>query len=109
MSKDLVSALRALVGATAGDEYRTTPQARGVARRVVASSKPIAAPVTATESGGGSISSPLTETARTYHPEQTVMSSDGIFSIRVKAVATISFVDTASSPVVFNLADPLDV
>ena len=107
MSKDLVIALRALVGAPVGDEYRIIPQARGSARRVVAASKPIAAPVTATEGGGGSISSPLTETGRTYHPEQTVMSSDGVFAIRVKAVKSLTFIDADGAIVVFNLLDPL--
>lgn len=107
MSKDLVIALRALVGAPVGDEYRIIPQARGSARRVVAASKPIAAPVTATEGGGGSISSPLTETGRTYHPERTVMSTDGFFGLRVTPCASISFTDANGDTVLFNLADPV--
>ena len=55
------------------------------------------------------IASPLTETAyadRTWHTEQNVTSTDGLFTLQVRAVNAITMTDANGSQVQLVLADP---
>lgn len=70
------------------------------------------------EGGTAGIASPLTEgstagsqpqLSRTYHPTQTVMSTDGLFVWEVRPVATLTLHDANGSPVEFRLAIPSEV
>lgn len=99
MAKDLTEALHRLTE-QARQRPVATPQERGAAARVVSAASPGGG-----TAKGGSIASPLTEQARTYHAERTVMSTDGLFGFRVTPVATISFTDANGAGVVFNFAD----
>jgi len=60
-------------------------------------------------SAGGGVASPLNETdytAREYWTEQTVASSDGLLSFRVKAIKKIVQTDANSAEVVQQFAQP---
>lgn len=60
-------------------------------------------------STGGGVASPLVEVAysgRTYHPESTITSTDGIFSFSVKRIKTIDFKDANNSNVQLELKAP---
>lgn len=61
-----------------------------------------------TGGSGGGIASPLTEVVagRTYYTERFIPSSDGVFTLEVKALASVSFTDAESAGVVINYADP---
>jgi hypothetical protein len=73
-------------------------------------------PGTNTSTGGGSIASPLTETTvtigvdtvpeRTYYAERTLISTDGLFSFKVKDIKSQKFTDANDAEVVLNFADP---
>lgn len=57
----------------------------------------------------GGIASPLEETnytARTYWPERTLASVDGILSFRVKPLKTITQADASNAEVVQKFAEP---
>lgn len=66
--------------------------------------------------GGGAIASPLTETTvtigvdtvpeRTYYAERTLISTDGLFSFKVKDIKSQKFTDANDAEVVLNFADP---
>ena len=64
---------------------------------------------TVTETAMAGIASPLTEVAgtRTYHPTQTLTSSDGYTTWEVEPTKEISLVDGAGNPVALVLANTL--
>lgn len=60
--------------------------------------------------GGGGVASPLTETdynTREYWAEQTLTSSDGLLSFRVKAIKKLVQTDANSLEVVQQFAQPI--
>lgn len=73
-------------------------------------------PTKITGTGGGAIASPLTETTvafgantvpeRTYYAERTIISTDGLFSFKVKDIKSQKFKDANDAEVVLNFADP---
>ncbi len=57
---------------------------------------------------GGGIASPLTETAyagRTWHPAQTLTSTDGVFTFAVRFIKTIGMTDANGAPVSLEFKD----
>jgi hypothetical protein len=102
MSKGLTDAIRRLTE-NPGLEPLPMPQPRGAAPRVVAAATP---PSVAVAPEGGGIASPLNETARTYYAERTVTTTDGLLTVRVRPIQTMSFADANGDPVAFNFADP---
>ncbi|MDN4148693.1 hypothetical protein QYE80_27210 [Pseudomonas tohonis] len=59
---------------------------------------------------GGGIASPLIETAytdRQYHPDQTLVSTDGILSFKVKPIKQIKQADANDNEVIQILAAPV--
>ena len=66
-------------------------------------------PVDKSTGSGTGIASPLTEgdySARTWHPERTVSSSEGLFVLVIKPVATMSFTDANNRPLVISYRAP---
>jgi hypothetical protein len=66
-------------------------------------------PVAAGHSGGGGIASPLTEgdyAARTYWGERSITSSDGLLTIRIKAIKAITMTDASGAEVIQQFAEP---
>lgn len=62
----------------------------------------------ASAADGGSIASPLTETAyadRTFWTQKTLLSSDGIFVLKWTPIKSVKFTDANSSEVVMNYKD----
>jgi hypothetical protein len=104
MSKDLTEALRILTEQANGIAPQQ-PAARGAAPRSINSAQPAGTP----KSGGGGIASPLTETAyanRTWHSEKVVVSTDGLFSMKIKPVKTIGFTDANGDAVTIEYKAP---
>lgn len=69
----------------------------------------VGAPDSVPASSKSGIASPLTEpsyAARAFHPERTIKSSDGIFSLRVRPVASVRMHDATGAVVVLNFAAP---
>ena len=69
-------------------------------------------PKAGTGTGGVGIASPLTETsytAREYWPEQTLLSSDGLLSFKVKPIKKIVQIDANATPqeVIQLFAEPV--
>ena len=108
MAKDLTAAWAALsegVGATSRQDTRL-PAAPALP--AIPGRSGSAGPNAASGSGGG-IASPLVETAyasRTWHAERTVTSPDGLFSLRVKYIASINFLDANNNPVQIQYKAP---
>ena len=97
MSKDLTEALRVLTEqANGGAQQSAAMSDRGAAARVTGS---------ALLGGGGEkggIASPLTETsyaAREFHATQTITSTDGLFTLKIKPVKKIKFKDAGNADV----------
>lgn len=100
MSKDLTEALRAIMEGNGTD--KPDPMA---ARGVVPKIKSSAALYKTGKDAGGGVASPLTETAyadRTFHPDYEIYSSDGLFTLKIKPVASMKFTDANSEIVVLN-------
>ncbi|CDF86329.1 conserved hypothetical protein [Pseudomonas knackmussii B13] len=56
---------------------------------------------------GGGIASPIVEVAaRTYYAEQTLQSSDGLWSFRVKPIQQVTFHDSNGAEVLMIYAEP---
>jgi hypothetical protein len=104
MSKDLTEALRVLTEqASGGAQPPAAMSDRGAASRATGSAL----------LGGGSaktgIASPLVEVAyaqRTFHAAQTITSTDGLLSLKIKPVKSINFVDASNSPVTIEFKSP---
>jgi hypothetical protein len=65
--------------------------------------------LSAAQSGGLGIASPLTEglySARTWHTSQNITSTDGLITMQVRAVDTITLTDANDNTVQIILADP---
>lgn len=61
-------------------------------------------------STGGGIASPLTETVysdRTFWPEQTITSSDGVFTVAWAPIRVVKFLDALDNPVVMEYKEPV--
>lgn len=99
MSKDITEALRALTEKASASAVKQRP-ARGAAPRSVS-----AAGMPGGSSGAG-IASPLTETAREYWPDQTVASTDGIFTLIVKPIKRVEFIDAAGNDAAMDFLEP---
>lgn len=100
MSKDLTDALRAMMEGNRPDKPVPMPS-RGSAGAV----KSAAALAKTGKDASGGVASPLTETDyadRTFHPEYEIYSSDGLFSLKIKPVASMTFLDANSETVVLN-------
>jgi len=103
-SKDLTEAL-----------HKLTMEAQGLRRRTPAMKARGAAPaVTASAllggSGSGGIASPLKETAytdRTFHSTVNVTSTDGLFTLKIKPVKEIKFLDSNLRPVTIEFKAPI--
>lgn len=68
-----------------------------------------AKPTTETTGTGAGIASPLTEpdaAERTYHPEQALTSSDGVFTIMIEPLQRLVLQDANSAEVVVEYAIP---
>lgn len=102
MSKDLGEALRLLTG-TDPNAISDAPKPlndRGAAAKQKASTLN-----TAKGSGGGG---PLTETAytaRTWYGPRSLQSVDGVWTLIMKPIKSISFTDAQSNPLVMNFDD----
>lgn len=65
---------------------------------------------------GGSVASPITESEkegvvpavpdRTYYPERTLTSTDGLLTFKVKDIQTMRSTDASANPFVQVFADP---
>ena len=104
-SKDLSEALRALTerGQSADGAGPAAMKARGAAgiSRVGA--------LLGGDAATSGIASPLVETAyadRTFHANQTITSSDGLFTLVIKPVKTIRFKDAAARDVTIEFKAP---
>lgn len=108
MAKDLTQALAELSqtqGTTRQDKALAPPKVPPAIpqRAGTATSK------TAAGQGSGGIASPLTETAyadRTFHPEQAMTSTDGIFTLKIKPVKTINLTDAGGAAVTIEFKAP---
>ena len=105
MSKDLTDALRAMMAGDANTNVVPALKPRGAAPAITS-----AAPLPgATKGTGGGIASPLDETAyadRTWHTEKIIASTDGLFSLRIKPVASVKFKDAALADVIIQFKAP---
>lgn len=102
MSKDLTEALRAIMEAE-GTEKPVPMPPRGNAGKAKSAA---ALYKIGKDGGGGGVASPLTESAyadRTFHPEYEIYSSDGLFSLKIKPVASMKFTDANNEIVIINL------
>lgn len=57
----------------------------------------------------GGVASPLVETdfnSREWHPESTITSTDGIFTLKVKRAKKINFTDASGAPVEIEFKAP---
>lgn len=52
--------------------------------------------------GDGGIASPLTEVSRTYHPDDIVMSVDGVIAVAIMRTKEMSMTDANGNPVVME-------
>ena len=60
-------------------------------------------------SGSGGIASPLVETAyanRTFHSTVNITSTDGLFTLKIKPVKEIKFLDSNLRPVTIEFKSP---
>jgi len=102
-SKDLTEAL-----------HKLTMQAQGQPSAIPAMKDRGAAPaVTASAllvvSGSGGIASPLVETAyanRTFHATVNIASTDGLFTLKIKPVKEVKFLDSNLRPVTIEFKSP---
>ena len=102
-AKDLTEALDKLMkaGANAPAEAPSM-KARGAAPEVKASAL-------LGGSGSGGIASPLVETAyanRTFHSTVNITSTDGLFTLKIKPVKEIKFLDSNLRPVTIEFKSP---
>lgn len=104
MSKDLTDALREMMQQHDANVV-PAPQPRGAAPKAVSAAR---LPGGSGSSAAGWVS-PLTEVAyaaRTWHPEKLIVSSDGIFALRVRAVKDVTLTDAAATEVKFDFKGP---
>jgi hypothetical protein len=107
VAKDLTEALRQLTEGGAGQTSR-------VDKTLPASNAAPAIPARSGSSGpksrsGGSIASPLTETAyasRTYHSPMTITSTDGLLTWEVDPIKKVFFTDASTNAVEIEYAAP---
>ena len=69
-------------------------------------------PVAAAGSSKSGLTGPFIEpsaAARTFHDERTLLSSDGIFALRIKPIKTVVMRDGSGAQVVFSYSDPSDI
>lgn len=100
MAKDLTEALRQMTEGGVGQTSR-------VDKTLPAANEAPAIPARSGSSGpkagkGGSIASPLTETAyadRTYHSPKTITSTDGLITWEVDPIKDVFFTDANGMPV----------
>ncbi len=105
-SKDLTEALHKLTLAARGEtEGPPAMKARGSAPAVKS-----AALLGSGAGGSGSIASPLVETAyaaRTFHTTVNVPSTDGLFTLKIKPVKEIFFLDANGLAVTMEYKAPV--
>jgi hypothetical protein len=104
--KELQEATNRLVTKTKPREPLPAP----VSRPSIGAGVGFAEPQTPTQSGVGGIASPLTETdfsKREYHPEQIVMTTDGMITESRKRIKKVVMVDALRAGVVFQYAAPV--
>ena len=102
-AKDLTEALDKLIkaGSVAPAEVPAM-KTRGAAPEVKASAL-------LGGSGSGGIASPLVETAyanRTFHATVNIASTDGLFTLKIKPVKEIKFLDSNLRPVTIEFKSP---
>lgn len=59
--------------------------------------------------GGGGLASPFTETAytdREYWADAEMITADGLFTLYIRPVKVLHFIDAGGSPAVFNFSQP---
>lgn len=104
MSKDLTEALRALMEGDASTNVVPALKPRGAAPAVT-SAAPMSGP--GKGSSGGGIASPLTEVSfasRSYWPDETITSTDGMVSLAISPIKQARFTDANGATVVFDFA-----
>ena len=102
-SKDLTEALRALT-----EQANNRPSVQDAMNARGATGRSVASALLDGGGNGGGIASPLTETNyadRTWHPERTITSTDGVWALKIKPLKSIKFNDAVAAEVVFNLKD----
>lgn len=105
MSKDLTEALRLLTGV---DPNSITGAPEPLNNRGAAAKQKASTLNTAKGSASG-VASPLVETAyadRTWHPDMTINSSDGIFTLVIEPVKQVFFKDAVNADVVMEYKAP---
>lgn len=107
MAKDLTAALQAMTEDAAGQTSRVDKTLPAVK---TATSIPARTGSSGPKStGGGSIASPLTETAyasRTYHSPMTITSTDGLLTWEVDPIKQVFFTDATGNAVEIEYAAP---
>lgn len=103
-SKDLTEALHKLTLAARGEsDGPPAMKARGSAPEVKS------AALLAGSSGDGGIASPLVETsyaARTFHSTVNIPSTDGLFTLKIKPVKEVFFLDASGKSVTIEFKAP---
>lgn len=102
-AKDLTEALDKLMkSGTSAPAEVPSMNARGAAPEVKASAL-------LGGSGSGGIASPLVETAyanRTFHATVNITSTDGLFTLKIKPVKEVKFLDSNLRPVTIEFKSP---
>ena len=101
-AKDLTEALDKLIRPAPTRPPAPSMKARGAAPKVKASAL-------LGGSGSGGIASPLVETAyanRTFHSTVNITSTDGLFTLKIKPVKEIKFLDSNRRPVTIEFKSP---
>lgn len=104
MSRDLTEALRQMMAGDRNANVVPALKSRGLASAVASS-----APLPSAGGGGQGIASPLTEmsyAAREFHAERNITSTDGLVTIKLKPVKSITFSDATGNSAKLIFADP---
>ncbi len=106
MSKDLTEALRRLTEEANAAAKPVEPMKN---RAAAVAAKSAALNNNGKPGSSGGIASPLTEVAyaaRTWHNEKIILSTDGLFSLKIKPVKTIDFEDANAAAVRLEFKSP---
>lgn len=108
MATDLTAALQALTEQAVGQTSRRDKRLPASKSMPAISARSGASGPLGADGAVG-IASPLVETdfaARTYHAERNILSTDGLFVLKIKPVKSIAFEDANQSPVVLEFKGP---
>ena len=102
-AKDLTDALNKLI------KRRSVAPAEAPAMKTRGAAPKIKASALLGGSGSGGIASPLVETAyanRTFHSTVNITSTDRLFTLKIKPVKEIKFLDSNRRPVTIEFKSP---